>query len=350
MLVFFATITLLVLAAKTRRFKFYVEATQNSFAGISLVLIAIFIAFDSVFYYYLKKISLQKAFSTFIQYLQYTFGLPFQKRVDISVLRVYPGNTFSVYLEYSLLVLIIVPILLELLHMLRRSVLGAGKNRISFGVIVYLAVLVPAVANAVVYLPLGNVGTKYLLFVCPMLALFTIDRVRIRYEKGRSRKAIVILLIQLMVVALCFVKFAAYWQDPKRGYGNILHTSMQPTVFWTSSYVRQGAVLADLSISGQLWAQVSFAGAADRVYVFPFDRGNVRFLYPPNASAAKELFGQRNYEYLLLTREYSRKVMPISGWSFLEPFGDNLSSIDGFANFARIYDDGTGSAYRYAPG
>ena len=335
----------LLLVLTKRRMKPESQSSRALFVHLALCLTVIFLSFDSIVYQYLSShgSGLEVAVGYSVSYLSYLSQALMKSGGAIE--RYSSGEASPPYFhvtELTYRVLLPLPIVAFLLLRLVKKLNVSPFWKKSE--IVYLSLTFSALAHFVVYLtyPVLNVISMYILF--PLLALYSIQELPYLTRRLKLRSIGRALIIAILLIGL--MRFPALLADP--GKPSFTYSVSEPSITFLISHLGEGtdSVVSTHQISGY----TTYISTRLNKHVFTFTLGqDAEALYSHNSDDLGKLFARREYDFILLPSEITKKPLFASAWSIRPPAPEASFLFNANTAFDRIYDDHRVYTFFYSP-
>lgn len=263
----------------------------------------------------------------------------------------YIGSRISGVLQLSYYVLLLIPIGIDFFFYITKKFTkhrmeAANGSRTGIKP-TYLAFTFAAIAFSFIYMTFGfNIFSRAFHIFFPLLALYSIHQFRLRFC-GRFMKycssilVILILLIPPIITGL-------FLQDPMHPYGPNQYSKISPSISFlvnNSDESKAIKMLSSLDITGYMFFR-AMQLCRKSIYSYMFRR-DVEILYSHDPEMVDDLFHAKSYDFLLLSREFERRVIFADGWYWAPIATEAFSLIITYTTFNKIYEDGQAAIFAY---
>lgn len=309
---------------------------------LSIAFIVIFLSFDSVFYKYLTSFELGELANQISSYAQYVLNFVGGEK-SYSQYRPMFSSKYASYFDALKRVTIVISILLYIVYHLFKF----KKERVVvFGLrdIFFITVLVMCVSETIIYAMVGHLGWRYFHLFISLCALFSLS-IFGRY----FNKRVLSHFIAFVIVFSCVGNFVFSWNDPvnmSRG-GRGYHLSMNQTAMWICQNIEKGKLVSDFNVSGRLLSDLARFNKADSVETERIYK-NLDILYNENEEEFSNVFKNRKWDYMVVSKLYSDHAVYGDTWGPVgPPLGTKLLFLDTYDVLNKLYNDGNGYVYLY---
>lgn len=309
----------------------FLKKMRVSFKFLTLALTLIFVTFDPTFYNYARHLSFQTLTDIIGKYVGYIFGNLFGHS-GASSLRTYPGTVISFYVDFIVLISISIPVLVTILLYIskKRSIKKIEDIQV-------LALVLTAVGNGALYLTRGYFSFTGILLLFPLLTFVLINKSNLN---KRSRFFIIFIILLLSPA-----KFAVYWTDEKRTFGDNIHAKNSSVILWVADNSGESKILTSLTLAAQLLPKISSKQMINQSYLYVFTDRDLNPMYTNNYTSLKQNLIDRNYQTLILSNGYSTHVIDGAEWKLWAPLGNNIELLSNYTFLNRVYSDARSIVY-----
>lgn len=322
---------------------------------LPIAFLIVFTAFDQVFGKYVSWQPWTKGISYLQEFAGYIIGFLTHGASAAQERGHFIGNPSLIYIEFLLRMLIFLPVavysgyfLIRLTkdHKLRK------KTEVGLKELTYFSVVLVVIAEVAVYVNMGVIDYRGFFLFFPLLTFCSLTELakllkKRHYEKG----AFVFMVLSILIASLTISKFVVGLQDQSSLFTGSYYDLMMPSTSWATINVDNGSIVTNYQTAGVLFQEVVFEQKANNVLIyFPQFDEVVDFLVSKNATHANDFFRQKDFDYVLLSNEFKKKVIHIGAWSSegrVAPLGASTFTLNNFTMFNKIYDDGNGLLYFY---
>ena len=343
MIILSVGLTLLLLLTDRRILRVESLRKYPNPASLSMAFVIVFMAFDSIFYSYLKQVHLANLGEFIKGYVGYVSGA-LTGGASTGVQNATVGR-FALYSGTVVYISLAVPILLYLARLavaFIKKVHDSENIRVDLRLLIFWVLIATGVINLLIYASLHVMGYKYILLIFPLLAFYSLEHLQMAQMKR--------LATVTFIVILCITKFSAYCLDENIGYADEYYSYMNPTAVWVSNNVDEGDLLTDVEIGGNLLLGAVQMGKANQIYMHVFSDYNVGFLGRDNMAEANVVFQRWGYDYLVISHKYGTRSVVGANWLDVRLSGKVSQCLDSYSGFHKVFDDGQGIVYKFDGG
>jgi len=293
--------------------------------------------------------SIEKALSLFGSYVNYVLHFLGTGEKAVSEYRPHIGNPLIVYVDFIQQIIIWASLIIYLLHFIKIRIVKKDQAVLTTEGLVLLAFFSAGLLETLAYLPMGyGVYTRNMSLFSLLAALFSLNKLNAALHQRRKKIiGVIFMMIMLLITSANVAKFVIRINDPLNPNGAGLHSKMKVAVSWITSHTKNGVVVADLRIIGQLFFEITKEGKTNSIQLRRMGP-EVHHLYSFNDEAPYKIFREKN-SLLIFSYEFKERAF-IAGeeWRISPPLKENFSSLNYYTSINKIFDDGRGLIYNYS--
>lgn len=333
---------------------FMLKRPRTKMMTLPLIFMTIFITFDSVFSSYISWKPWGKGLSYFESIVYYFIGFVFRGSVVVKERGHFLGSLTSVYLEFVLRVLILVPVAAYVGYSaLRKLRSWEGRQKLGFSIraTIFVSLILVVIAGMAVYINLGVVDYRGFYIFFPLLAIMSIDSLGHYFSSKKNRRILVALLVlfSFLLLSVSVSRFVIGTSPLLSSEGSF--SMMMPSTNWTCEHLNSDAIVTNFHSAGLLFFSAVESNKGSNITVFFLQFANVvSFLTTSNVTNASNYFSRMGYGYLLIPTDMQHSITDLGAWAIVgrvPPLGGSTFTFDNFPTFIKIYDDGRGILYLY---
>jgi hypothetical protein len=312
------------LGRKKAKISTHLDKSFRSFLYLPLAFLVLFIGFDTAVYQF--------------------FQIHASIYLVVSYIGSFIGNVFNLLYITLLLIPIVLHLLLYSINKLKTGATKSDKTEIKP---TYLAFIFAAATFSFIYFSFGmSLFSRAFYIFFPLLALYSISQLKLSFRRRFINYILTTIIIFMLLTPLIIL--GIFLQDPMHPYGSKQYSKMSPSISFFVDHVDESKaikVLSSLDITGHIFYRATQLGKKN-IYPYMFGK-DVEILYSHDPEMVTDLFQAKSYDFLLLSREFERRVVFADGWYWAPIATEATSLITTNSGFDRTYDDGQAVIFAY---